>query len=94
MLLSIYIFELCHVEKTKINKKEAGMGPFFKKCITFLIISVQVQFVFSILGSNPAKQLLLTYHILLIVRHLHLLGMSLGDLAIRTERGAPYRRFK
>ena len=30
MLLSIYIFELCHVEKTKINKKEAGIGPFKK----------------------------------------------------------------
>ena len=29
MLLSIYI-DLCHVEKTKINKKEAGIGPFKK----------------------------------------------------------------
>ena len=26
-----FIFELCRVEKTKINKKEAGIGPFFKK---------------------------------------------------------------
>ena len=30
MLLSIYI-DLCHVEKTKINKKDAGIGPFFLK---------------------------------------------------------------
>ena len=29
MLLSIYI-DLCHEEKTKINKK-AGIGPFFKR---------------------------------------------------------------
>ena len=26
-----FVFELCHVEKTKINEKEAGIGPFFKK---------------------------------------------------------------
>ena len=27
MLSSIYV-DLCHVEKTKINKKEGGIGPF------------------------------------------------------------------
>ena len=25
---SQFMFELCHVEKTKINKKETGIGPF------------------------------------------------------------------
>ena len=25
------MFEFCHVEKTKINKKEAGIGLFFEK---------------------------------------------------------------
>ena len=25
-----FVFELCHVEKTKINEKEAGIGPFKK----------------------------------------------------------------
>ena len=35
MLLSIYI-DLCHVEKTKINKKEARIGPFLKRNIMFL----------------------------------------------------------
>ena len=27
------IFELCHVERMKINEKEAGIGPFFKASV-------------------------------------------------------------
>ena len=33
LLFSQFVFELCHVEKTKINKKEAIIGPFLKKTI-------------------------------------------------------------
>ena len=34
-----FIFALCHVEKTKINMEDSGIGPFFKNALA--IISVQ-----------------------------------------------------
>ena len=36
-LLSIYI-DLCHVEKTKMNKKEAVIGPLFKKEFAYQLL--------------------------------------------------------
>ena len=55
MLLSIYI-DLCLVEKTKINIKEAEIGPFKKQLAVILKrLVVIILRVFLKNGPNPAS---------------------------------------